>query len=69
MNLSVGQKSYTIPARYGLPEVALDPELTTALRRGRNVSITIQSEEGNIYRNDSHPVGFTAAHNYVLGPL
>ena len=59
----------TRPALLGHPEIELDSELASALKRGMDVHISIFSREGGVQRFTSHLTGFTRACNCVSQPL
>ena len=60
-----GGSIMTRPALLGHPEVELDAELASALKRGMEVHISIFSKEGGVQRFTSHLTGFTRAYNCV----
>lgn len=64
-----GGKAMTRVSELGHPELALDSELASALKRGLNVSISLISEEGNTHRFNSSLVGFTRAYDCVQQPF
>ncbi len=69
VNLRVdGGEIMTRPALGISPEIELDPELTSALKRGHEVSISIFSEEGSAYKYKSHLIGFSRAYDCIQQP-
>ena len=64
-----GGQSMTRISELGHSEIKLDSELTGALKRGLNVSVSLLSEEGNTHRFRSSLIGFTRAHDCVQQPF
>ena len=58
-------KPMTRISELGHPEIPIDGEMTNALKRGMNVSISIVSEQGNTHRLNAHLIGFTRAYECV----
>lgn len=52
-------------AHYGHPNVELNSELASVLRRGLRMLIAIRSEEGSAHHYSSHLAGFTRVHDCV----
>ena len=53
----------------GHPEIELNVDLTGALKRGLNVSVSFLSNEGHTHRFNLYLLGFTATHKGAIGYL